>query len=214
MRPAGIGSSDAPEVLGLGYKGRYRLWAEKTGLVPEEDLSDNENVQLGLLFQDAIGKGYALRTGKQVVPADMVYHASGNDWQFASPDFLVVDSDKPVGLLEVKLHSLQEAGRHPPDEPFLRDVVQVQHQLAVCGFEMGAIAYVLDGRGRRLVHWDVPADPVFQDAMTEAEANFWHLVTTNTPPDVDGKESTTKALNRLYSQSGNTLVRIDDDAAV
>ena len=48
LRSTTIGGSDAAAILGLNpYKSPYALWAEKTGKVIPEDISQKEAVRLG-----------------------------------------------------------------------------------------------------------------------------------------------------------------------
>ena len=66
-RRKSIGGSDAGTILGLNkYSSPYALWAEKTGRVTPEDISDREAVRLGHDLEDYVAKRFAEATGKRV----------------------------------------------------------------------------------------------------------------------------------------------------
>ena len=51
-RIAGVTASEAPIIMGRSpYKTPWRLWAEKTGFVLPEDLSNNPNVLRGIRLE-------------------------------------------------------------------------------------------------------------------------------------------------------------------
>lgn len=61
-RRKSIGGSDAGTILGLNkYSSPYALWAEKTGRVTPEDISDREAVRLGHDLEDYVAKRFQRR---------------------------------------------------------------------------------------------------------------------------------------------------------
>lgn len=66
-RRKSIGGSDAGAVLGLNeYTSRYSLWAEKTGKVIPEDISDREAVRLGNDLEEYVASRFEEATGKKL----------------------------------------------------------------------------------------------------------------------------------------------------
>lgn len=48
LRTKGLGGSDIGTALGFNsFKSPYQLWAEKTGLIEPEDISDKVAIQIG-----------------------------------------------------------------------------------------------------------------------------------------------------------------------
>ena len=67
LRSTTIGGSDAAAILGLNpYKSPYALWAEKTGKVIPEDISQKEAVRLGTDLEEYVAKRFTEATGKKV----------------------------------------------------------------------------------------------------------------------------------------------------
>lgn len=66
LRSTTIGGSDAAAILGLNpYKSPYALWAEKTGKVIPEDISQKEAVRLGTDLEEYVAKRFTEATGKR-----------------------------------------------------------------------------------------------------------------------------------------------------
>ena len=73
-RRQSIGGSDAGAVLGLNkYNSPYALWAEKTGKVIPEDISDNEAVRLGNDLEEYVAKRWQEATGKKLRKDNHIY---------------------------------------------------------------------------------------------------------------------------------------------
>ena len=68
-RAGGVSASDAAAVLGRSpYKTPWRLWAERTGLVAPEDLSNNVHVQRGNALEDQARRDFEDRHGTCLLP--------------------------------------------------------------------------------------------------------------------------------------------------
>ena len=61
-----IGGSDARIIMGGDEAALLRLWREKRGEIPPEDLSDNLIVQLGLATEDLNRRWYEANTGQVI----------------------------------------------------------------------------------------------------------------------------------------------------
>ena len=62
-----IGGSDIGAILGLNpWKSAYTLWAEKTGRIEVEDISDKEAVWWGTNMEELVAKRFCMKTGKKV----------------------------------------------------------------------------------------------------------------------------------------------------
>src|SRR5260364_319825 len=89
-RRRGVTASDAAVLLGRSpYKTLWRLWAEKTGIAVEEDVSRNPFVQYGLCNEDSarqaevprlksLGSGARKRRGERNLPALLSASAASN----------------------------------------------------------------------------------------------------------------------------------------
>lgn len=217
-RRTGIGGSDTAAALGVNpWKSPSELWAEKTGMVEPDDLSEVEAVEWGLRLERPVGEGYASRTGREVAfsPPNSFRRHDNCDFLFASPDAFQIDRpNDPLGLdlgdLQIKTASAFKASDFKDDFPLYYQV-QVQTELAVTGLDWGTLAVLLGGQ--KLMWFDVERNDDFIAVMIERLAEFWKLVETKTPPPVDGSEATARALSKLYPRERGDEVFLPTEAA-
>src|SRR4029450_9487114 len=91
-RKAGVGSSDAPVVLGASpYLSELALWAVKTGQVQDEP-QELERMRWGRLLEPLIRGEYELRTGREVLyPGPWTtLRSRTRPWMLASVDGLLI----------------------------------------------------------------------------------------------------------------------------
>lgn len=189
-RRSGLGGSDALAVLGLSpYASRYTVWADKSGLLPEQD--DSEVMRWGRLLEPVIAAEFEERTGIPTRACGLMRHAA-RDWQLASVDRLTEDG----GVLEIKTTSAYRAGDWDDDQLADAAEAQLQHYLAVTGLEHGYAAALIGGQRLEIRH--VTRDERLISLMVEAEAELWDMVQSGTAPALDGSEATARALAQLY----------------
>jgi putative phage-type endonuclease len=214
IRSTGIGASEAAAALGIDpYRSRFALYCEKTGQVDAKDLSDVEAVEWGTRLEPVVVQAFGERTGRHV------QHNTEQETR-RSPvyPFMLATLDctqrkaegGTAGALEIKTTNAY-ASEDWKEGPPLRVQVQLQHQLAVTGFEWGTIAALIGGQ--KLVWYDQGRNDRFIDAMIEKERAFWDLVESKTPPPVDGSEQTAEALRRLYAADNGSSVMLPAEAA-
>jgi putative phage-type endonuclease len=176
-----IGGSDAAVILNLtGWKTRFRLYQEKVGEEEPEDLSDIERIRWGVILEDVIAAEYSRRTGKKVRRVNQRQRDARHPWRVAQIDRRIVGG----GILEIKTTdamNFHEWGPEGTAEIPPAYYCQVQHQLAVMDEEVAEVAVLIGGN--RLQLYVVPRDEEFIEDLTKAEAAFWRLVQTRTPPD-------------------------------
>jgi predicted phage-related endonuclease len=106
-------------------------------------------------------------------------------------------ADGPAAILEVKTaghHMADRWEQGPPD----RVLVQVQHQLAVCGLGRAFVAVLIGGRDFRT--FEVARDDELIDMLIGVEREFWQRVEHREPPAPDASESASEALRHLYAE--------------
>jgi putative phage-type endonuclease len=196
-RREGIGSSEAAILLAASpWLSPYALWAQKLGLM--EPAADTEAMQWGIKLEPLIAEAYAEATGRQVsaLPPWTVHVSDTHAWQRATLDRVLAPIDaRGPGVLELKSTGTAHAGawEEGAPHPYL---LQVQHQLAVTGWQWGSLAVLIGGQQLRWV--DVARDEACIAALTAAEAAFWQRLLDRDPPPVDGRPSTLAALAARY----------------
>jgi putative phage-type endonuclease len=219
LRTHGIGGSDAGTVCGVNkYNSPYALWAEKTGIVKRE-FEGNDATRWGHRLERIIAEAYAEDYNQAVVswPVILTSMEPGYEFMFANLDFLVVDPSEqfPAGkvtdwkqeewpdgvrsILEVKTSGIASPGT---GHLWAGDAVPESYQLQtthygfITGIKSIVFAALLPPRGL------ITREPIWDEEMAQnlaiVEANFWNMVETLTPPEVDGSEATESAQQKLY----------------
>lgn len=165
-----IGASDAAAVLGLSrWKTPLQVWAEKTGAVAPEDLSDKLPIEVGNELEELVAKLYAKRTGKKV--------ARVNETQFhPNYPFIAANLDRRIvgekAILECKTASAWKAKEWEGEDVPQEYVIQALHQLGVTGADRCDVAVLIGG------NQDFRIKSVYRDEAAigeifHKEADFW-----------------------------------------
>lgn len=179
-RKKGIGGSDAGVILGLSkWKSAYQLYQEKIdAAIPEQ--TESAVIEWGKRLEPVIRQKYVDLTGRTVfVPGDdkLLAHPS-IEWMLASLDG-IVDSAK---VFEAKNSRLGDVWGEPGSDE-IPDVylAQVQHYMAVTGFDAADVAVLLYGHDFRI--YEIARDQDLIDVIMEAETAFWKRVVDRDPPE-------------------------------
>ncbi|HVB81597.1 MAG TPA: YqaJ viral recombinase family protein [Candidatus Binataceae bacterium] len=179
-RMAGIGSSDAPVIMGeAAFKTRRLLWAIKTGRA--RDFAGNAASRRGHALEQAARSAYERQFGVQMEPLCLVHDQL--EWMRASLDGLSFDGATVLEIkcpLSLRDHHAAQQGRVPAHY-----YGQLQHQLEVSG--AGEAHYwSFDGRCGRLVRMRPDRD--YLRKLVDEEGEFWRRVQENRWPELDDKE--------------------------
>lgn len=97
------------------------------------------------------------------------------------------------------------------DEPPLDAQMQLQHELAVTGFEWGSIAVLIGGSDYRM--FDLERDDDFISVLVAAEEKFWYEnVMGDKEPEVDGHKKTKEALAKIWPKAEEKVVALSEKA--
>ncbi len=197
LRATTIGGSDASAVLGLNpWKSPYALFLEKTSRVPPEDISGKEAVRLGTDLEEYVAKRFAEKTGKKVRRENYTVFRDDMPFAHANYDRLVVGEN--AGL-ECKTTNALHLSKFKNGEFPANYYCQCVHYMMVSGAERWYLAVLVLGIEFKVFCIERDEDEIA--ALRAAEEDFWNLVQTDTPPDLDGSASTTKALSAEFPQS-------------
>ncbi len=200
-RNAGIGGSDASVIMGLNpYKSPYQLWLEKTGQAEAPDLSGNQYIYWGHKNEANIADWFQEDTGKKVRKLGTL-RSRAHPFMIANVDRAVMGED--AGL-EIKTAGVSQAKKWKGDEIPDAYYCQCLHYLAVTGASRWYIAVLIGGN--EALYKTVERNEEDIKALIQAEADFWHLVETNTPPPVDGSASCAAALSERFKGGGESIL--------
>ena len=201
VRRSGIGGSDAAASIGLSpWKSRYELYQEKISTSPPPRIS-NEAMTWGRLLEPLIREEFSKRSGMAVRPLRSMLQHPSYPWMLADLDGLVEDSNRGVGILEIKTSSAFKSADWEDGKVPDHYMLQLQHYLEVCGLDFAIIAVLIGGN--RLQWTQIEKDRELVEQLVELERRFWEYVLTQTPPPVDGSTACTEMLVRKFPTSSN-----------
>lgn len=206
-RQKGIGGSDSSVILGFNkWKSPFQLYLEKTGEYVEE--INNEFIYWGNVLEDIVAKEFEVRTGKKVRRMNKMLKHKDYPFIQANLDRVVVGEK---ALLECKTTSTYNKDVWDGDSVPAAYICQVQHYLAVTGYEKAYIAVLIGGN--QFVWKEIERDEEFIELLINHEKNFWeNHVLTETPPEIDGSPSAAELLQKLYPEDDGSAIVLDEQA--
>lgn len=195
-RPSGLGASEIAAAIGQSpWQSMFSLWVEKT--TGEREQVDSESAYWGTVFEPHVIERFGMVTGRKVHPWNQLHTvvSPAFDWLRCTPDAIQIDDDKGPGTLQVKTTSLR-LELDWKDNPPLHVQIQAQFEAWMLGYSYGTVAALIGGQ--KLVWHDFDVNMRFIQAALKKLEWFWHCVQENIPPEIDGSESTTEAIKRLY----------------
>lgn len=205
LRAPGLGGSDIGAALGINpYTSPMKLWLQKTGQIPDDDLSSKEQVYWGNRLEHVVAEDFAAATGYTVIdpaPEDHVatFILRDRPTQRANPDRLYIDHSDELGVLECKTGDWRTKEHWEAEATPAWYRAQEGWYQDTLGVDRGRIAALLGGN--RFVIRDPGFTPEVAARITAAGAAWWqrHVVEGH-PPDVDGSKATTDALNAMWAR--------------
>lgn len=199
-RRKGIGSSDAPIIMGVSpYSTPYQLWEEKLGRVKPErntfilDKGHRLEPMARALIEFELGQSF---------PPKLVVHES-EPWLRASLDGMSELGD----IIEIKYMGAEEhASGQIPERYF----PQVQHQMVITGVAKVYFCSFNPDAETKLRIIEVPRDDKYLAEYLVKAAEFWNYVTEATPPPLGPKDSKRIRDNHLVAL-GNRYADIEGE---
>ncbi|MCM0625338.1 YqaJ viral recombinase family protein [Lysinibacillus sp. OL1_EC] len=207
LRKSGIGGSDASAILGFNrYKSAFQLYIEKTSEFVEE--SDSEAAYWGNVLEDVVAKEFARRTGKKIRKINRMLRHPKHYFMTANLDRDVVGEK---AFLECKTASEYLKDSWNGEDVPAAYLCQLQHYLAVTGYEKAYIAVLIGGN--KFVWKEVARDDEFIELMIQHEKAFWeNHVLANVPPAIDGSSSASELLAKMYPQDDGSAIMLDEQS--
>ena len=195
-----IGGSDAAGIVGLSkWASPFSVWTEKTGRAAEKE--DTEAMRQGRDLESYVAQRWSEETGKRVYRVSAMLYNPLYPFAHADVDRMVVGEN--AGLECKTTFSLDLKQFNGVEFP-VQYYAQCVHYLAVTGADRWYLAVLAYGRG--FFTFVLERDQAEIDALMTAEATFWKQVEQDIPPETDGSEATTAALQTIYPTSQKTMV--------
>lgn len=206
-RKVSIGSSDAAAVLGLSrWSTPLHVWAEKTGQIVPDDISDRVSVKLGNKLEQTVAELFMEETGK-------VVNRVNEPQVHAKYPFLTCQIDRRVvgedALLECKTASAWKAKEWAGEEIPQEYIIQVYHQLAVTGKKHAYIAVLI---GNQDFIWkEIKRDEKIINEIVAKEVHFWNtfVMPKVMPGQITANDSET--LFNLFPNAKPVTVELTDE---
>ena len=173
------GGSDAAAILGLSpWKSRLQLWAEKSGLI--KDSKESPAMEWGTRLESVIRDKFQENHPEVLVMCD-------DKWTHPQYPFIVAHIDGSAldlttnesAVLEIKTANAYSGDEWSSSVPTYY-LCQIQHYLAVTGWEKAYCAVLIGGQDYR--EFEILRDDEFIDKLIEEEVKFWKEVQEGTPP--------------------------------
>lgn len=208
-RNKGIGGSDVATICGLNkYKSALELWMEKLGYKEYDEVG--EAAYWGTTLEHIVRKEFMKRSGLQVDTINLMLKHPEHEFMLANIDGIVTDHEGRKCIFEAKTASAYKLDQWKDDEIPESYMLQIQHYMAVTGYERTYIAVLIGGNTFK--YTVVDKDEELISMIMQIEKQFWDCVTSDIAPEVDGSESCTNMLNNLYASSkkGNSIILPDE----
>lgn len=173
MRTGFIGGSDANIILSGNPERIDRLWREKRGEIPSEDLTRVLPVMLGTWTEVFNRQWYEGVTRQQVCSADEPLICSTYPWRRCNLDGFI---ENRGAVWEAK----HTGAFTKSDEVLERYMPQLQHNMAVSKSDLAVLSVIFGNHKFEI--FEVASDWLYQLDLLEAEEDFWDCVQTGRVP--------------------------------
>ncbi|MFZ7320582.1 YqaJ viral recombinase family protein [Comamonas jiangduensis] len=180
-RREGVSASDAAVLLCMStYKTVWRLWAEKSGLAIEADLSANPLVQHGLVFEGVARMKLEKLLQDMLIP--FCVESTVNPLLRASLDGLTARGE-PVEIKCPSQAVFDDVVAHKAgSEAFKLYYPQVQHQLLVTGAKKGYLAFYCNDQIEVFV---ISQDELMHERLKRDSVKLFEMVAARKEPVKD-----------------------------
>ena len=190
-----IGASDMPSVCGFGYKTPNEIAGVVSGAVEPDDLSEREDVQLGIMTEPLNAQFYTKKTGRRVHRVNEMRYHPDLPFIHANLDRVAYGEKRIVELKwtneffgRATYEQDAESDSHSLPKPVL---IQTQTQMAVyTGFDVLDVSVIIGGNRHRV--FTVERDQrMIDNVLTIASAFYDRMIRGVPQPIVTYEEAVT-----------------------
>lgn len=192
-RKKGITGTDAGAICGLNpYSSAFQIYQDK--ITDEIEEFDNESMRQGRDLEEYVARRFSEETGLKVRRANAIFQNEENPFMLADFDRLIVG--QKAGL-ECKTVSPYSSDKWNDGNIPLHYQMQVQHYLAVSGFDCWYIAAVIFGR--EFLIRKIERDEKLINYLIDIERGFWYNnVLAGIMPEPDGSDNCSEMIAKMY----------------
>lgn len=197
QRRNGIGGSDVAAICGLSkWRSPYYVYLEKKGETPTTE--PGEAAEWGNRLEPLIAEKFASQHPEwAITEKKVIYCHPKHKWATGNLDRMIICPFRGRGILEIKTAS--KYLKQDWDDGNIPDYyyVQLQWYLYVTGLKWGYFATLIGGNKYR--EYEVYRDDEMIQELERLTGDFrFNHVVQAAPPPIDGSESTSILLSRLY----------------
>ena len=192
-RKKGITGTDAGAIVGLNpYSSAFQVYHDK--VTEEIEEFDNESMRQGRDLEEYVARRFTEETGLRVRKANAIYQNTEHPFMLADFDRLVVGQ---AAGLECKTASAYSADKWADGKIPVHYQMQVQHYLAVSGYQKWYIAALI--MGKEFVIREINRDEELIANLITIEEKFWkENVQAGVVPAPDGSRAYSDMLADRY----------------
>ena len=204
-----IGGSDAAAILGLSrFSTPLKVWGEKTGNLPTEDISEKLRVKLGNKLEQTVAELFMEETGKELVRRnETIYHPS---YKFlaANIDRKVIGERAGFEAKTTGSYSYRDwEGEEIPQEY----IFQCLHYLAVTGWDRWYIACLIGNQ--KFVWKEIVRDEKVINEIIKKEIHFWREFILKKQMPMQITRDDEDVLAKLFPNAAEgSVIELGDDA--
>jgi putative phage-type endonuclease len=208
-RKAFIGGSDIAGIMGMSdWATPLSIWAIKTGLIAEKDLSDVEEVQTGIDLEDYVAKRFMKATGLKLRRDERDFTHPKFPYMQAHIDRWIVGED---ALFEAKTTSAWNLKKWDGDSIPQPYILQVMWYCGILKKSVGYIAVLIGGQKFRWKKIDF--DQELFDKMVETAKYFWEEFVEKKVAPMASADDNEEMVSLLFPKSGENILKISDHEA-
>ena len=211
-----IGGSNIASILGQNpYESAHSLYLQLTGELPPKE--ENDAMRWGKELESEVAKDFAADHPEyEIEPHGMVTHPD-YDFLIASPDRILLQNGKPVGVLEIKTTDVGTRNQFvefTDNIPF-HFLCQLTWYLGMMKLSFGYVAVRFRQSGRRAPagHSEHPVKfaPDLFDFMVSQAVEFWNThVIPRIPPEMTKPDAATVEYYRRRERDKDKSIYSDD----
>lgn len=199
-RKMGITGTDAGAICGLNpYVSAFQIYQDK--ITDEIEELDNESMRQGRDMEEYVAFRFTEQTGLKVRKANAIFQNKEHPIMLADFDRMIVGlADGKRAGLECKTVSPYSADKWADGNIPLHYQLQVQHYLAVSGYDCWYIAALIFGK--EFIIRRIDRDEELIQNLITIEERFWNEnIMKQIMPEPDGSDNCSKLIVEMYYKS-------------